>query len=180
MQATDILEDEHRNIERMLTLIDKATEKLDQGQEVEPSFFEDAIDFIRNYADKKHHAKEETILFSVLSASGMPKETGPIAVMEEEHEKGRNLVKNLAEAAQKYRSGDANAKQELIHNGRSYFQMLSIHIKKEDNVLYPMANKMLNQQQLDDILKKFQETDAQFGAKEEHYQKMLKYWEQNL
>ena len=64
--ATDLLVEEHQVIERMLEVLNAAAQKLEDGKAVDPDFFMKAGDFIRNFADKCHHAKEENILFKVL------------------------------------------------------------------------------------------------------------------
>lgn len=63
MNATQILSEEHQNILKVIAAIEKECEKLDSGQKIDEDFFTRSIDFIRNYADKFHHAKEEDILF---------------------------------------------------------------------------------------------------------------------
>lgn len=60
-KITKILSDEHKNILRLTKLIEKECES---GENINKDFFIKAIYFIRNYADKFHHAKEEDILFS--------------------------------------------------------------------------------------------------------------------
>ncbi|MDD5676209.1 MAG: hemerythrin domain-containing protein, partial [Chitinivibrionales bacterium] len=85
-----------------------------------------ALDFIRNYADKYHHAKEEDILFGFFDPS-----QEIIAAMRNEHETGRGHVKATAAALDK---ADAAAIAEHL---TAYATLLSDHIRKEDEVLYP-------------------------------------------
>jgi hemerythrin-like domain-containing protein len=81
MKATEILMDEHRVIERVLTALERAAERLEQGGKLDPGFFVDATDFIRGFADGCHHQKEEGVLFKAMTAAGMPTDQGPIAVI---------------------------------------------------------------------------------------------------
>ena len=67
MQARAPLIEEHRLIERMLTTIEDALAEVEAGQQLDPLFVDAAIDFIRTYADRTHHGKEEDILFAELS-----------------------------------------------------------------------------------------------------------------
>ncbi|MGE5602975.1 MAG: hemerythrin domain-containing protein, partial [Nitrososphaerales archaeon] len=64
MQATDILMEEHRVIERVLTSLERAAVRLDNGEAVRPGFFVDAADFVKGFADGCHHKKEEGVLFT--------------------------------------------------------------------------------------------------------------------
>ena len=63
MQARGPLMIEHRLIERMISIIKDALIQIESTQEVDPVFVDTAVDFIRTYADRTHHGKEEDILF---------------------------------------------------------------------------------------------------------------------
>src|SRR4030067_775898 len=101
MEATDILMAEHRVIERLLAVLNTATERLEQGQPLLPGFFIDASDFIKGFADGCHHRKEEGVLFEAMVSHGMPRLGGPIAVMLADHEQGRSFTRGMRAAAQK-------------------------------------------------------------------------------
>lgn len=143
MEATDILMSEHRVIERVLTALDVATQRLEQGQAVRAGFFLDAADFIKGFADGCHHRKEEGVLFESMVAHGMSRLGGPIAVMLADHEQGRSFTRGMREAAHKLEAGDASAKTAVIANARGYVALLQQHIMKEDNILFPMANRVI-------------------------------------
>lgn len=63
MQARGPLMIEHRLIERMISIIKDVLRQIESTQKVDPVFVDTAVDFIRNYADRTHHGKEEGILF---------------------------------------------------------------------------------------------------------------------
>jgi len=158
---TDILKEEHRVIKRMLTVLNVACEKLEKGEEVSPEVFKKAIDFIRVFADRCHHGKEEETLFPFVEQRGLPREGGPTGVMRMEHERGRNFVKALEEAVEKYKQGDENAKAAIIENARGYTQLLAQHIPKEDDILYPLADKVLSHEDQKKLLTKFEEIEKE-------------------
>lgn len=143
MPATDILKDEHRGIERMLAVLEKAADRLADGQDVSPEIFVNGVDFFRNFTDGCHHAKEETQLFPALERAGMPTEGGPVGVMLMEHNEGRQYIRDLDAAAKRYAGGDMSAKRAIIAAVRGYAALLSAHIQKEDTILFPMAESML-------------------------------------
>ncbi len=70
--VTRVMTEEHQLILRMISLVEKNTTLMEQGQFRNWQFFLDAVDFIRNYADRFHHAKEEDVLFIELIKNGMP------------------------------------------------------------------------------------------------------------
>jgi len=143
MEATDILMSEHRVIERVLAVLSIAADRLEQGQPVRPGFFIDASDFIKGFADGCHHRKEEGVLFEAMVANGMSRLGGPIAVMLADHEQGRSFTRGMRSAAQKLEAGDDSAREAVISNARGYVALLQQHIMKEDNILFPMAERVI-------------------------------------
>ena len=135
--AIETLMTEHRLIEGVLASLDAWTNALAAGEadrEDLPRF----VRFIREFADAKHHAKEENILFTAMADHGFPTQGGPIAVMLHEHDEGRAHVSVLAEGADQP-EWDASQRARLVEAARGYVSLLRGHIPKEDNVLYPMA-----------------------------------------
>jgi hemerythrin-like domain-containing protein len=143
MEATDILMAEHRVIERVLAVLNTAAERLEQDQPVRPGFFIEASDFIIGFADGCHHRKEEGVLFEAMVNYGMSRLGGPIAVMLADHEQGRSFTRGMRAAAEKLEAGDASAREAVITNARGYVILLQQHIMKEDNILFPMAARVI-------------------------------------
>ncbi|MDA8189522.1 MAG: hemerythrin domain-containing protein, partial [Dehalococcoidales bacterium] len=106
MSATAALKQEHRVIEKMLKVLFAATQRLQAGEDVDPEILRKAVDFIRNFADRCHHGKEEDNLFPAMESRGVPKFGGPIGIMLVEHDEGRRHVRELAAALDKYEAGD--------------------------------------------------------------------------
>ena len=143
MQATDVLIEEHRVIERVLTSLEVAADRLESGQPVRPEFFLSATDFMRGFADGCHHRKEEGVLFNRMEEQGMVKQGCPLGVMLAEHELGRQYTRALLSAAQVMQSGDSSANRRAIMSSRSYVGLLRQHIFKEDNILFPMVDDVI-------------------------------------
>ena len=143
MKATEILMSEHKVILRMIAALEKATDLLEAGQDVPPQLFIEAADFIKGFADGCHHQKEEGVLFKAMGENGMPASSGPVAVMLAEHEAGRAYTRGMRAAAQKLAAGDESAAQEVIRNARGYAVLLTQHIAKENQILFPMADKII-------------------------------------
>ncbi len=146
MKPTEELVEEHRAIKLMLAVLDNVADRLDSGESVDPDRLEDIVEFIRVFADSCHHAKEEGLLFKEMEAAGMPLEGGPIAVMLQEHDMGRTFANRLAEAVERYKQGDAAAAADIVENARNYVGLLGLHIDKEDQILYPMADERLSEE----------------------------------
>lgn len=159
MKATQILMEEHRVIERVLNTLEAGAAKLEQGQNVRPGFFIEATDFVKGFADGCHHMKEEGVLFKAMNAQGVPTEGGPIGVMLAEHEMGRSYTRALREAALRLQNGDSTAVKAVIENARGYAAVLRQHIFKEDNILFPMADRVVPQAEHDSIFEGFEHVE---------------------
>lgn len=155
MQATDILMEEHRVIEKVIASLETAAHRLAAGQPIPMDFFLQAADFIKNFADGSHHRKEEGILFVALAANGMPQDAGPVGVMLADHEEGRRFTRAMREAAERVQAGDTTAAQQVTQNALGYAALLRQHIQKEDRILYPMADNVIPVEQHQQILADF-------------------------
>src|SRR5438876_8215776 len=106
MQATDLLQHEHRVIEQVLACLEAmASECVSEGT-LDVSAARQAIDFFRNFGDRCHHAKEERLLFPLMEARGFVGEDGPIGRMLYEHMLGRQYLDALAAATGSAATGD--------------------------------------------------------------------------
>lgn len=179
MQAIDILMHEHRVIEKVLNALEIAANRLSEGQDVPMDFFLQAADFIRNFADGCHHQKEEGILFTALEANGMPKDVEPVSVFMGEHVEGRRLTRGMTECAERIQSGDGASKSKLIQHARDYVTLLRGHIQKEDHVLFPMADNILDGQH-QQLLVAFKRADEERQIGEKYLRvadELSKVWE---
>ncbi len=155
MQATEILSSEHRVIESVIAALDAAANRLEAGEAVRPGFFLDATRFIRNFADGYHHGKEEAVLFTALARNGMPIDDGPVGMMLEEHDRARELTAGLGKAADRWADGERAVAETLADYARAYGELLTQHIYKEDNILFPMAAQAILPQEQDEMLQDF-------------------------
>jgi hemerythrin-like domain-containing protein len=142
MDAIELLMTEHRLIEEALVALEAYAEDVVQGRDIDPADLRDFVIFIREFADKKHHGKEEEILFAEMARQGFPTEVGPIAVMLSDHDQGRAFVTVLAALADKAR-WTIEDRKEMVAAAFGYVGLLRQHIMKEDHVLYPMARARL-------------------------------------
>jgi hemerythrin-like domain-containing protein len=145
MKPTDVLRNEHRSIERLLSVLETAINRTESGERIPAKLFHDAIHFIRMFADGCHHRKEETLLFPAMEQKGIPREGGPIGVMLEEHDAGRAHVHAMQIALQRYGTDEAAAMSDLVLHVRAFVVLLREHIMKEDNVLFVMADQHLSE-----------------------------------
>lgn len=161
MISTEQLMEEHKGIKLMLIILEEFCKKLESGEKVDQDHLDQIIDFIRIFADKCHHGKEEDLLFPAMEKAGVPKEGGPIGVMLMEHDYGREYVKGMSQAIGKYKSGDTEASVEIVENARAYIELLTQHIYKEDNILYPIADKFLSEKTQKELYEDFEKIEIE-------------------
>ena len=160
MQARGPLMIEHRLIERMISLIKDAVAKIESTQKVDPLLVDTAVDFIRMYADRTHHGKEEDILFRDLSKRSLSaKDQRVMNELIEEHVFGRQTTKALVEANTRYRNGDASALAEIADNLRTLVEFYPKHIEKEDKVFFPASRAYFTDEEDQAMLAEFWEFD---------------------
>ena len=176
---TSKLKEEHRLILRMLDLLERNARHAASGGAVDCRFFLAAVDFVRNFADRFHHAKEEDILFEALVDNGMPRENSPVAVMLIEHEQGRAFVRGMEEAARRALDGIPGQEEAIAENALGYVGLLRDHIKKEDEILYPLAERVMPDERRERIEKGYAAAESGKGGEEteKRYRNMVERYE---
>jgi hemerythrin-like domain-containing protein len=172
MTPTEILKHEHKVILMVLDAVERTVDTIKTTGKVKMSQIEMMLDFFRNFADRCHHAKEENLLFVKMQEKGMTKDSGPIAVMLKEHEFGRNKLRAVAEALPQADKGDMSAKAKIMENLSEYTKMLRAHIAKEDNILYPMGDKIFteeDQKSLSEAFDKVEKEEMGEGIHEKYH-----------
>ncbi|HEY3417223.1 MAG TPA: hemerythrin domain-containing protein [Armatimonadota bacterium] len=144
MYATQQLRDEHEGIKTVLSVLETLADEMQQGRQVNLDHLEQIIDFLRTFADRCHHGKEEALLFPALRDAGIPVEGGPIGAMLHDHDEGRGYIRGMVDALQRLHAGE-DARKEFAQNALSYVSLLRAHIQKENMVLFPMAEQRLSE-----------------------------------
>jgi len=177
MQARGPLMIEHRLIERMLALVEHTLKEIETTGTVDPVFIDTAVDFIRTYADKTHHGKEEDILFRDLDKKDLSdKDRRTMNELIEEHVFGRTTVKELVEATARYRGGDTSAADAVAASLRTLADFYPRHIEKEDAVFFPSSRKYLSDEEEQAMLAEFRVFDQKMIH--EKYQSVVKALEE--
>ena len=160
MQARGPLMIEHRLIERMIALIKDALAKIQPSGKIDPLFVDTAVDFIRIYADRTHHGKEEDILFRELDKR--PLSADDRRVMEEliqEHVFGRQTTKAVVDANTRYRNGDQDALDDIAGKLQTLVDFYPKHIEKEDKIFFPASRAYFTEDEDQAMLAEFWEFD---------------------
>jgi hemerythrin-like domain-containing protein len=150
---TETLRDEHVLILRALDVADAAAAALERGDDPGDAFWTGLVGWLRGFADRNHHAKEEQALFPALQRAGVPSEGGPIGVMLAEHVDGRGFIRAM-DLGGRQRAGAA----------RAYVRLLRAHIEKENEVLFRIAEAVLDDRTQSEVAGRFDALAAEVGS----------------
>ncbi|HEY8362518.1 MAG TPA: hemerythrin domain-containing protein [Tissierellaceae bacterium] len=181
MESIEIMVKEHENIRRMLKVIRKICYNLMNESDYDIQDFYKILDFVRNYADKHHHGKEEDVLFATMNREiEKLSKSGAITGMYIEHDNGRLYMSNLEKALEEFRKGNDEARLDIIANSISYTDLLDRHIEKENTAMYRFAERMLKdsvKSEVDAECRIIEEKASEIGIQEK-YLNLLKELEE--
>lgn len=176
MNAINDLVHEHEAVQLTLTILQRIIDDIDaNGKIANPEHLEQLFDFFSTFVDSCHHSKEEEFLFPALEEAGVSREGGPVGVMLNEHQRGRELVAAMKTAVTMSMKGDPGAALVLRRSANAYITLLRFHIEKENNVLFPLALTHLPATKLAQLKDGFDriETEKIGMGRHEAYHKMI-------
>ena len=164
-RAIDDLMHEHDAILAALGILQNMDHQLAAGQPVNSADFQAFIGFLKDFADKCHHGKEEGLLFPALTAAGTPSPGASVGDLLKEHEQGRERINQMEASLQP--TLDA---ARFSNAARGYAEVLRSHIQKENEILFPLAEKSLSPQKLDELFEAFEAHEAKVMGAGRHEQ----------
>ena len=172
--STASLRKDHDLIEKVIKAMEATIQLLNDGKKIPESILLPVIDFSKNFTDVCHHSKEENSLFPALEQAGMPRNMGPIAMMLMDHERSREIGKNMEESASEYLSSGNS--ENLINFMKQYVEHITEHLWKENNRLFMMAEARLQyvSEKVDKELNEIEQSKLkETGKTREHYEKLV-------
>jgi hemerythrin-like domain-containing protein len=171
--STASLRRDHDLIEKVIKAMESTIQLLNDGKQIPESILLPVIDFSKNFTDVCHHSKEENSLFPALEQAGMPRNMGPIAMMLMDHERSREIGKEMESSAKDYISSGNSTK--LISDMQQYVEHITEHLWKENNRLFMMAEARLQyvSKKVDNELNEIEESKLkEIGKTREHYEQL--------
>lgn len=152
---------EHRLIEKMLSAVAAEARLIREGKAVDVLFIDAAVDFIRIYADRTHHGKEEDILFAELHKKKLTdQDSRAMEDLVEEHRQARQKVRELVAAKERLLKGDQGAVSEVLSAMEWLTSFYPRHIAKEDREFFPRTERYFSAKELEEMLQAFKEFDG--------------------
>ncbi len=162
--ASEDLVNEHEGILFGLKILEKMVSIMDAGNKIDKAELLEMLNFLKLFADKCHHGKEEGYLFPAMEKVGIRKENGPIGQMLIEHAQGREFIKKMGLAIDK----DNVDYKRYIASAAGYIELLRNHIVKENTVLFPLADKMIPIEKQAELLESFEDYEEEVMGKGTH------------
>lgn len=151
---------EHRLIERMIEIVHGEVRRFQENRQADPLLIDTIADFIRVYADRTHHGKEEGILFRDLAKKELSdKDRSVMLELVAEHEYTRSLVGDLVLANGAYLQNRNEAFEVVLERLTSLVVFYPQHIAKEDKVFFPACMRYFARQEQDAMLAEMWEFD---------------------
>lgn len=175
-KATQDLREEHDSILHVLGVLDRMKDFAPMSDTGRFKRYEEVVYFLKIFADKCHHGKEEGYLFPELVSKGVPNENGPVGVMLQDHKLGRDYISAMSQAV------EAKDRASFEAAATRYADLLRKHIHKENSVLFVMADKVIDAEGQDEMFEKFeQHEESVIGhGVHEKLHAMIHEWEEEF
>lgn len=151
---------EHRLIEKVLAAAARISDNIKAEGKADIYAVYAIVDFIKTYADRTHHGKEEDILFKELDKKDMSQSDRRIMEdLVEEHKVSRQTTGELLEANRAFEKGDIEKAKVIAEKIDFLAGFYPVHIAKEDKVFFPKTEKYFSAAELDAMLEEFWKFD---------------------
>lgn len=163
---------EHRLIERLVGLMSTELDHMSENNSLDPFFIDTAEDFLRTYADRCHHGKEEGILFRNLARKNLSSEHEKMMrELVEEHAYARMTIARLSAAKEAYLAGNADSLGDATWLLKELVRFYPAHIDKEDKLFFQPCMEYFTAQERDVMLQEFWDFDRKLIH--EKYQQLV-------
>lgn len=159
------LTQEHVHILQGINCLETARDALEKNKYPPVDFFETAVLFFTEYADRLHHYKEEYLLFNFLASkkgSSIDLEMGSLRY---QHELNRQCIKKMKNSLKGYENNSEIAVTTLLENIVAYISILKRHIYREERLFFPMVETELSENEKTRLKKQFDEEEASLNTK---------------
>lgn len=167
-KPSQTLEEEHHLIQQVVGSMAALADRVFEGEPAEKQTLVNFAEFMRVFVEKCHHEKEDNYLFPLLVRKGVPVAGCPIGALTHEHEAGRKLTVDLGAAIEAYLKSPEEMRQFLVTTLRSIVALYPGHIWKENYLLFPMTDKILNDQEQQGLFEEFEAVETKIGPDLHH------------
>jgi hemerythrin-like domain-containing protein len=160
---------EHQHILKVVNALKALGEQVERDNPVDVELLRGAGRFLREFADVCHHGKEEAVLFPAMERRGVPESGCPLGALRSEHKKGRKLVSSFRDSVEAYAADRGDAREELVANIAAICQFYPDHIWKEDDMVFPMVDRLFEPRDLEQLRLDFDKAEEELGENHDWY-----------
>ena len=147
--VVELLRQEHRNIEKLLRILERELSLFDRGDRPNYELVVAIIDYFKDYPDTCHHPKEDMIFDKLKSRD--PAAAANIGDLHTEHEEGASRLRRAAQAVERV-LGDQDLLRETVDEIiRDFIERERQHMKMEEQIFFPTALEALQPKDWADI-----------------------------
>jgi uncharacterized protein len=121
------------------------------------------VEYCRDYVTACHNQKEEQHLFPLIERRGIPRHGGPLAVMLDEHRQAEQALAKLVELGTLYSNGRTSVREDLQAVFSQYATLMRNHFWKENDILYPMARRVMTEADAAQVVEGIEKVEASLG-----------------
>lgn len=145
----DVLLGEHRTILQVLDEVERESRRVENAAVLRESFWRDLLHFCDEFDGNLHHHKEEQLLFPALERAGLAHGSGPTAVLRDEHLRSHFWRTRIEQALV------ARDRARLSAAAGSYLDLVRAHVLKENQILFPLARRLLSADEMESLHREF-------------------------
>jgi len=140
-----VLREEHRVMMQVIYLIHEQIELLQQNKPAPLPLLKNIVSFLDEFVEKMHHQKKENLLLPALKESGAPLTHCPLTLLKQDHEASLTLLDSLKKLLPVYENNEPLVREKLINTLNQLKDIYTRHTLKEENFIFPLAEKYLSQ-----------------------------------
>ncbi len=163
MTPSENLNKDHEVINELLNIMSKIELRIKSKSVFYTCDIELIIDFLKNFIEKIHHEKEK-ILYPALKLAAIPIDKEVVSIMLHEHILIRSYLKDIINCIVNCKMGSNFSEEMLAESLGKYVLLKKIHIQKELDIFFPIADKHINYELQQKILNHFEEIEERIEA----------------
>ena len=158
--AIEMLREEHKIMLQVVLGLHGLARILREGRRVDVDLLREAVEFMREFDDKCHRAKEEELLFPAIVAHRISLHGCPLDALVHEHKECQRLVEQLSDAIDAYHAGETGGGDKITTTIEAIERLYPDHIWKEDELVLPMAGRLIPAKDRERLSAQFAEVEA--------------------
>ena len=170
--------DEHRIMERVMDVMDKLAEGIEEQRPISSDMIMGNIGMLLECNDEYHYGKEEDILLPFLEEIGKKDEKELIKSYIARYRENDKLLATIIDSLEDYSNGNMGVTIKLMENIREFVRNVRPLYLNEDKEIFRPLKKNLTKEEMDRLTEQFQDFDYEWdGPTLNKYQKLIREME---